>query len=161
MALWDALGHHERAAVCFLANCRQRGRNGAVGWTARYHLARAHQHGVARAAVGNDDRWKGAPSRGVERPSRDRAAAHPWLFRLGFSTDQVRTHIHRNIGLNVLLALGLALLLWGLSFAFMRRILIPLRSLTGATTELERGNLDVSLPEAKVSSWPSSCGRFA
>jgi PAS domain S-box-containing protein len=76
------------------------------------------------------------------------SATHPWLFRLGFNTNQVREHVRRSIITNSLLALGISFLLVGLSFVFTRRLLRPLRSLTVAAVELERGNLDVSLPPA-------------
>jgi PAS domain S-box-containing protein len=77
-------------------------------------------------------------------------SSNPWLFRLGFRTTAVRLHVWDTIRTNVLVALAIALLLIFVSFAFTHRLLRPLRSLALAAAELERGNLDLTLPPAKA-----------
>jgi signal transduction histidine kinase len=72
----------------------------------------------------------------------------PWTYRLGFRADEVQDHIRRIIATNTLVAAVTSVLLVGLSFVLARRLVAPVRSLTLVATELERGNLDVSLPEA-------------
>jgi signal transduction histidine kinase len=74
------------------------------------------------------------------------AAAHPWTFRLGYHADQVRSNTRRTILSNVLLASAISVLLLFFSFLFTRWLMRPLQLLTDAATELDRGNLEVSLP---------------
>ncbi len=74
--------------------------------------------------------------------------ARPWTYRLGFRADEVRDHIRRIIATNMLVATATSVLLVGLSLVLARRLVAPVRALTLVATELERGNLDVSLPEA-------------
>ena len=76
------------------------------------------------------------------------AAAHPWVFRLGYHADQVRANTRRTIVSNILLASAISVLLLFFSFIFTRWLMRPLQLLTDAATELDRGNLDVSLPRA-------------
>jgi signal transduction histidine kinase len=76
------------------------------------------------------------------------SVARPWTYRLGFRADEVRDHIRRIIATNTLVATATSVLLVGLSLVLARRLVAPVRSLTLVATELERGNLDVSLPEA-------------
>lgn len=75
-------------------------------------------------------------------------AAHPWVFRLGFHGDQVRANTRRTIVSNVLLASAISVLLLFFAFLFTRKLMQPLQLLTRAATELDRGNLNVSLPNA-------------
>jgi PAS domain S-box-containing protein len=72
----------------------------------------------------------------------------PWTFRLGFRADQIRNHIRRIVMTNALVATATSVVLVGLSFFLARQLVKPVRSLTMAANELERGNLDVSLPDA-------------
>jgi PAS domain S-box-containing protein len=74
--------------------------------------------------------------------------ARPWTYRLGFRADEVRDHIRRIILTNTLVAAATSVLLVVLAFVLARRLVAPVQSLTMAATELQRGNLDVSLPEA-------------
>jgi len=76
------------------------------------------------------------------------SVARPWTYRLGFRADEVHDHIRRIIGTNTLVAAATSVLLVGLSLVLARRLVAPVRSLTLAATELERGNLDAALPEA-------------
>jgi PAS domain S-box-containing protein len=75
------------------------------------------------------------------------AASHPWVFHLGFHADQVRANTQRTVLTNIGLASAISVLLLFLSFLFTRKLLTPLHLLTAAASELDRGNLDVSLPE--------------
>ncbi len=75
------------------------------------------------------------------------AAAHPWTFRLGYHADQVRMNTRRTIVSNIMLASAISVLLLFFSFLFTRWLMRPLQLLTDAATELDRGNLEVSLPQ--------------
>lgn len=76
------------------------------------------------------------------------SVVRPWTYRLGFRADEVRDHVRRIIATNTLVAVATSVFLVGLSFVLARKLVAPVRSLTLVATELERGNLDVSLPEA-------------
>ncbi|MGK3984271.1 PAS domain S-box protein [Sorangium sp. So ce136] len=81
-------------------------------------------------------------------PLRMRTERSSWVFRLGFHTDSVRAQIRQIVLTNALAGLAIAVLFVGISLVLTQKLLAPLNSLTGAATQMERGNLDVSLPRA-------------
>jgi len=80
-------------------------------------------------------------------PMRMRDGVHPWQFRLGYTTKAIRAQLGTTIATNALIGLGLAVVFIGTSLLLTHRLLRPLHSLTSAVSELERGNVNVSLPE--------------
>ena len=81
-------------------------------------------------------------------PLRVRDGPHPWQFRLGYHTRAVRAQMRSIVETNGLIGLLLAISLVGTSLYVTHRMLRPLNSLTRAVAEMERGRLDVLLPES-------------
>jgi two-component system, NtrC family, sensor kinase len=81
-------------------------------------------------------------------PMRMRDGSRPWQFRLGYYTTAIRAQLRSTILTNALIGVGLAILFIGTSLIVTHRMLRRLNSLTRAVAELERGKLEVSLPEA-------------
>jgi signal transduction histidine kinase len=80
-------------------------------------------------------------------PMRMRDGTHAWQFRLGYHTRAIDAQRASIVATNALIGLGLAIVFLGTSLYFTHRVLRPLNSLTRAVSEMERGNLDVSLPD--------------
>ncbi len=81
-------------------------------------------------------------------PMRMRDGGNSWQFRLGYDTRAIRTQLRSTIATNALIGFGLAIVFVGISLVVTHRVLRPLNALTGVVSQLERGNLDVSLPRA-------------
>jgi signal transduction histidine kinase len=95
--------------------------------------------------------WSATPNSAIEQwaiPLAVGSVDKPWIFRLGFRSEEVLAHTRQIVLTNSLVALATSVLLVGLSFVLTRRLVRPVQSLTNAASELEQGNLDVSLPEA-------------
>jgi PAS domain S-box-containing protein len=80
-------------------------------------------------------------------PLRMRNRANQWQFRLGYHTKAIQAQRISIIATNGFIGLALAVVFLGSSLYVTHRMLRPLNSLTRAVSEMERGNLDVSLPE--------------
>jgi PAS domain S-box-containing protein len=83
-------------------------------------------------------------------PMRMRDGAHPWQFRLGYHTRAIHAQRASIIATNAVIGLGLAIVFIGTSLYVTHRVMRPLKALTQAVSEMERGNLDVSLPETRA-----------
>jgi PAS domain S-box-containing protein len=80
-------------------------------------------------------------------PMRMRNRTNQWQFRLGYHTKAIQAQRAAIIATNGFIGLALAVVFLGTSLYVTHRMLRPLNSLTRAVSEMERGNLDVSLPE--------------
>ena len=80
-------------------------------------------------------------------PMRMRDGTHPWQFRLGYHSGAIHAQRKSIIATNALIGLALAVVFIGTSLYVTHRVLRPLNSLTRAVSEMERGNLEVSLPD--------------
>ena len=79
-------------------------------------------------------------------PMRMRTGFAPWTFWLGYRTRTVQAKVYSVILTNVLFGLGIAAALVPISLVWTYRLLRPLDRLTRAACELERGNIEVTLP---------------
>jgi len=80
-------------------------------------------------------------------PMRMRNGTNQWQFRLGYHTQAIQAQRTSIIATNVFIGLALAVVFIGTSLYVTHRMLRPLNSLTRAVSQMERGNLDVSLPD--------------
>ena len=83
----------------------------------------------------------------LDRAMRMRNRTNQWQFRLGYHTKAIQAQRASIIATNGFIGLALAVVFLGTSLYVTHRMLRPLNSLTRAVSEMERGNLDVSLPE--------------
>ena len=80
-------------------------------------------------------------------PMRMRTGSTPWTFWLGFHTRLVQARVRGIVWANVLFGLGIAVALVPVSLVSTHKLLRPLDRLARAALELERGNIDVHLPQ--------------
>ena len=81
-------------------------------------------------------------------PLRMHTGTTPWTFRLAYHSRSVHEHIVSLITTNVHYALAIPILMFPLSLLITRGLLRPLKLLTGAIHEMQKGNLSVKLPAA-------------
>jgi len=79
-------------------------------------------------------------------PMRMRTGNRPWSFWLSFHNYSIGRQIRNIIVTNVISAAVIAILLLPVAMALTGRAVRPLAMLAAVAAEMERGNLDVSLP---------------